>query len=105
MMPDISGSDNGANRSGAKSTVSRIPSVVFALMVGALAIYAAANGPTLWRAAHELKAEQIKHENEVFCETFHMPPGSESFTTCVSHLAEIRRLHGERVAAEAAGVF
>jgi hypothetical protein len=34
-----------------------------------------------------------------------MPPGGESFTTCVGYLAEIRRLHGERVAAEAAGVF
>lgn len=105
MMADISGSGNAANRPGPKSTVSRIPSVVFALMVSACAIYAAAQGPTLWRAAHQLKAEQIEHENEVFCETFHMPPGSEKFTICVSHLAEIRRLHGERVAAEAAGIF
>jgi len=105
MMADISGSGNAANRPGPKSTDSRIPSVVFALIVSACAIYAAAHGPTLLRAAHHLKAEQIKHEDEVFCEAFHMPPGSESFTTCVSHLAEIRRLHGQRVGAEAAGIF
>jgi len=105
MMADVSGSGNAAARPGPKTTVSRVAFVVFALTVSACAIYAAAHGPTLWRAAHHLRAEQIKHENEMFCEIFHMPPGNESFTTCVSHLAEIRRLHGERVAAEAAGVF
>jgi len=96
MMADISGSGNTANRPGPKSTVSRIPSVVFALMVSACAIYAATQGPTLWRAAHLLKAEQIEHENEVFCETFHMSPGSEKFTTCVSHSAHCLARSGHK---------
>ena len=77
---------------------------MFALAVSALAVYAAANGPTLWSAAQRLKAEELQQEDRMFCEKFNMPPGSESFATCVIYLSEVRRLHGGRVAAEAAGV-
>ena len=105
MKTDISSGDNGAARPSSKSFSSRVPAVVFALAVSALAVYAAANGPTLWSAAQRLKAEELQREDRMFCEKFNMPPGSEGFATCVIYLSEIRRLHGDRVAAEAAGVF
>ena len=105
MKTDISSSDNAAVRPSLKSFSSRIPSIVFALAVSACAIYAAANGPILWSAAQHLKTEQLQQEDRMFCEKFHMPPGSEGFATCVIYLSEVRRLHGDRVAAEAAGVF
>jgi hypothetical protein len=104
MKTDISSSGNAAARPGSKSTSSRIPSVVLALAVSACAIYAAAHGPVLWSTARHLKAEQIQQEDRIFCAKFNMPPGSESFPTCVVYLSEVRRLHGDRVAAEAAGV-
>jgi hypothetical protein len=77
---------------------------VFALAVSACAVYAAANGPILWSTAQQLKIEQLQLEDRIFCEKFKMPPGSEGFQTCVVHLSEVRRLHGDRVAAEAAGI-
>jgi hypothetical protein len=98
-------SENAAARPGSKSLSSRIPSVAFALAVSACAVYAAANGPVLWSAAQHVKAETIRQEDRMFCEKFNMPAESESFPTCVAHLSEVRRLHGERVAAEAVGVF
>jgi len=90
---------------GPKSLSSRIPSIVFALAVSACAVYAAANGPAPWAAAQHLTGEQIRQEARTFCTHFRMPPGSESFPTCVAHLSEVRRLHENRVTAEAAGVF
>ena len=102
---NTSSSKNAATRPGSKSLSSRIPSVVFALAVSACAVYAAANGPVLWSVAQHHKAEMIQQEDRMFCEKFSMPVGSESFPTCVAHLSEVRRLHGDRVAAEAAGVF
>jgi hypothetical protein len=97
--------EKAAARPGSKSLSSRIPSVVFALAVSACAVYAAANGPVLWSAAQHLRAETIRQEDRMFCEKFNMPAGSESFPTCVVHLSEVRRLHGDRVVAEAAGMF
>ena len=102
---NTSSSETAAVAPGSKSLPSRIPSILFALAVSAGAIYAAANGPALWATAQQLKAEQIRQEDRTFCTQFRMPPGSESFPTCVAHLAEIRRLHESRVEAEAAGVF
>ena len=104
MRTDTLSNDSAAVGSGLKSFSSRIPSIVFALAVGACAIYAAANGPILYGTAQHLKAEQIQQEDRIFCEKFNMPPGSESFRICVVYLSEVRRLHGDRVAAEAAGV-
>ena len=104
MKADISSSDNAALRPGSKSFSSRIPSIVFALAVSACAIYAAAYGPILYSTAQHLKTEQLQQEDRIFCEKFYMPPGSESSPTCVDHLSQIRRLHAERVAAEAAGM-
>lgn|SRR6476620_6422019 len=104
MKTDISSSDNATVRSSLKSFSSRIPSTVFALAVSACAIYAAANGPILYSTAQHLKAEQLQQEDRIFCGKFNMPPGSERFQICVVHLSEIRRLHGDRVAAETAGV-
>src|SRR3981189_1130446 len=104
MKTDIASSDNAAAWPSSKSSSSRITSVVFALAVGACAIYAAANGPILYSTAQHLKTEQLQQEDRIFCEKFNMPPGSESFPTCVVYLSEVRRLHGDRVAAEAAGV-
>ena len=81
MKTDISSGDNGAARPSSKSIASRAPAVVFALAVSALAVYAAANGPTLWSAAQRLKAEELQREDRMFCEKFNMPPGSEGFAT------------------------
>jgi|SRR2546428_5558866 len=105
MKTDISSSDNAAAGPSSKSPSSRVPSVAFALVVSACAIYAAANGPTLWSTTQRLKADELQREDRMFCEKFSMPPGSEGFATCVVYLSEVRRLHGDRVAAEAAGVF
>jgi hypothetical protein len=102
---NTSNSKDAAAQPNSKSFTSRIPSVVFALAVSASAVYAAANGPVLWSAAQHRKAEAIQQEDRMFCEKLNMPPGSEGFPTCVVHLSEVRRLHGERVAAEAAGMF
>lgn len=104
MKTDTSSNDSAAVGSGLKSFSSRIPSIVFALAVGACAIYAAANGPILYSTAQHLKTEQLQQEDRIFCGKFNMPPGSESFRICVGYLSEVRRLHGERVAAEAAGL-
>lgn len=83
---------------------SRIPSIVFALTVGAGAVYAVGIGPVVYSTGQRLRTEQLQQEDRLFCEKFNMPPGSESFPTCVDHLSQIRRLHAERVAAEAAGM-
>jgi hypothetical protein len=104
MKTDNSSSDTAAARPGSKSISSRTPSVVFALAVSACAIYAAANGPILYSTAQHLRTEQLQQENKAFCEKFNMPPGSEGFQTCVVYLSEVRRLHGDRVAAAAAGM-
>ena len=104
MKTDTSSNDGAAVWSGLKSFCSRIPSIVFALAVSACAIYAAANGPTLYSTAQHLKTEQLQQEDKIFCGKFNMPPGSESFRTCVVYLSEVRRLHGDRVTAEAAGI-
>jgi hypothetical protein len=69
------------------------------------AVWAIFFAPNMWRAAERLKAEQINREDEVLCEKFQMPPGSERFAACVTDLGEVRRRHGDRLAAEAAGMF
>jgi hypothetical protein len=104
MRTDTLSNDSAAVGSSLKSFASRIPSIVFALAVGACAIYAAATGPILYSAAQQLKTEQIQQEDRIICDKFNMPSGSESFRICVGYLSEVRRLHGERVAAEAAGL-
>lgn len=104
MKTDTSSSDSAAVGPSLKSFSSRIPSIVFALAVSVCAIYAAANGPILYSTAQHLKTEQLQQEDRIFCGKFNMPPGSESFRTCVVYLSEVRRLHGDRVTAEAAGV-
>jgi hypothetical protein len=73
--------------------------------VGALAIYAIVQAPAMWRTAERFKAERIQQEDRTYCDKFRMPPGSENFATCVTYLAEIRRRHRDRLAAEAAGLF
>jgi hypothetical protein len=104
METDTSSSDSAAVGPGLKSFSSRIPAIVLALAVSAFAIYAAANGPILYSSAQRLRTEQLQQEDRMFCGKFNMPPGSESFRTCVVYLSEVRRLHGDRVAAETAGV-
>ena len=116
MKTAISSSPNSADPPRLQSLTSRIPGIVFALGVSACAVFAAANGPALWSGAeqgstqrssspNERKAEQVQQENKLYCERFRMPPGGESFATCVGLLSEIRKLQGDRLAAEAAGVF
>jgi hypothetical protein len=105
MKTDISSNGNSVGLARSQSFTSRMLGIVFAVGVSACAVYAAANGPALWSGAQQRKAEQVQQENEMFCERFRMPPGGESFATCVGYLSEIRKLHGDRLAAEAAGVF
>jgi hypothetical protein len=105
MKTDTSKNDTAAAGPRLQSLSSRAPAIAFATAVSACAIYAAANGPTLWSTAQRLKAEQLQQEDLMFCERFRMPHGSESFATCVVNLTEIRRRHGDRLAAEAAGVL
>jgi hypothetical protein len=80
-------------------------SIAFLAAVTAFAIWAIVFAPTMWRAAERLKAEQVDQEDRIFCEKFRMPPGSESFAACVTYLTEVRRRHGDRIAAEAAGIL
>jgi hypothetical protein len=80
-------------------------SIAFIAAVSAFAIWAIVFAPTMWRAAELLKTEQVDQEDRIFCEKFRMPPSSESFATCVMYLTEVRRRHGDRIAAEAAGIL
>ena len=75
MRTDTLSNDSAAVGSSLKSFASRIPSIVFALAVGACAIYAAATGPILYSAAQQLKTEQIQQEDRIICDKFNMPPG------------------------------
>jgi hypothetical protein len=79
--------------------------IVLALAVGSLAVYAIVSAPAALRTVERVKAEQIRLEDLEHCEKFRMPPGSEAFATCVADLTELRRRHRDRIVAEAAGVF
>ena len=105
MKTAISNRAEAADAPRVHSIAARLPSIAFALGVSACAVFAAANGPTLWTGAEQRKIEQVQQENKLFCEKFRMPSGGESFATCVGLLSEIRKLHGDRLAAEAAGVL
>jgi hypothetical protein len=83
----------------------RVRNIAFVAAVSAFAVWAIVFAPTMWRAAERLKAEQVDQENRIVCEKFRMPPGSESFAACVTYLTEVRRRHGDRIAAEAAGIL
>ena len=82
-----------------------VPAIALATAICAFAIYAVVEAPATWRAAQRFKAEQIQQEDQMFCERFRMPPGSEGFATCVVYLTDIKRRHGDRLAAEAAGIL
>jgi hypothetical protein len=103
MNPDISDSENATVN--LRSLWSRAPLIAFGAAVSAFAIYAIASAPEMWRTAERIKAEQLHHEDRMFCEKFRMPPDSEGFETCVGYLTEIRRRHGDKLAAEAAGML
>jgi hypothetical protein len=79
--------------------------IAFGSAVAAFAVWAIVFAPDMWRAAERLKAEQINHEDKTLCEKFQMPPGSERFARCVAELTGVRQRHGDRIAAEAAGMF
>lgn len=101
MNADISESGNVMPR----PLQSWVPVVALATAVCAVAIYAVLEAPATWRAAERHKAEQIQQEDRAYCDKFRMPPGSENFATCAADLNEIRRRHGDRIAAETAGVL
>jgi hypothetical protein len=104
MKTETSISDRAVAGLNSKAFSSRIPSIVFALTVMAGAVYAAAIGPVVYSTGQRLRTEQLQQEDKLFCQKFNMPFGSESFPTCVGYLSQIRRLHAERVGAEAAGM-
>jgi hypothetical protein len=101
MNTDISESGNAAPR----PLQPWVALFALGAAVSAFAIYAIVQAPAAWRTAERLRAEQIQEEDRTYCEKFRMPPGSETFATCVADLMEIRRRHGQRVAAEAAGLL
>jgi hypothetical protein len=101
MNADISESKNAAT--GARRP--KTPVIVLAATMSALAIYAIVSAPAMWRSAERFRAELSQQEDRAYCAKFRMPPGGESFAICAADLAEIRRLHGNRLAAEAAGTF
>lgn len=72
-----------------------------AIVVGLLIV----NGPAMRAAADRHDAEQIDRENRVYCERFGMAHGTERFAACAGDLAEIRRLHTERINESARGLF
>jgi hypothetical protein len=84
---------------------SRLPVFALGIVVSAVAIYAIVQAPTTWRSLERFKAEQIQQEDWTYCEQFRMPPRSESFAACAARLMEVRRRHGDRLAAEAAGLL
>jgi hypothetical protein len=101
MNVNISGSKLAAPR----RLHSWLPAAAIGLAVSALAGYAIVQAPAALRAAELFKLEQIRQENRTYCESFRMPQDSENFTTCVDKLREIRARHGDRLAAEAAGLL
>jgi hypothetical protein len=74
--------------------------VSVAAVCGLLAI----NGPQL-RAAAEAEQARVEEENRRVCRELGMPHGTSVFLECVRHLREVRKLHGERLAAELAGIL
>jgi hypothetical protein len=101
MTANISESDNAAPR----PLQYWLPVIGLGAAVSAFAVYAIVQAPAMWRATERFKAEQIQQEDRTYCEKFRMPPGSESFATCVTYLTEIRARHGDRLAAEAVGLL
>lgn len=103
MNADMSDSENAT--ANLRSLWFRAPIIVFGAAVSAFAIYAIVSAPAMWRAAERVNAEQLRQEDRMFCEKFRMPPDSEGFETCVGYLKEIRKRHGDRLTAEAAGML
>jgi hypothetical protein len=101
MNTDISESGNAAPR----PLQSWVPHFALGGVVSAFAIYAIFQAPATLRAAERFKAEQIQVEDRTYCEKFGMSPGSERFATCAADLMEIRRRHGDSLAAEAVGLL
>jgi hypothetical protein len=50
-------------------------------------------------------ARTVEGENRRFCAYLGVPVGTAGFTECARHLGEVRRLHGERLSREAAGLL
>jgi hypothetical protein len=75
--------------------------VSVAAVCGLLAI----NGPQLRAAAEAEEARVVEEENRRVCRELGMPHGTSVFPECVRHLREVRKLHGERLAAEVAGIL
>src|SRR5262245_24058952 len=72
-----------------------------AFLVGFLII----NGPAMRAAAERHEADQIDLENKVYCQKLGMDYGTDRFAACAGHLAEVRRLHGDRLSESIRGFF
>jgi hypothetical protein len=58
------------------------------------------------RAAAEAEhARVVEEENRRVCGELGMPRGTAGFSECARHLGDVRKLHGERLAAEVAGIL
>lgn len=70
-------------------------------VIGLSILYA----PKVREAMEQRIASEIQREDAIFCERLLIPPASPNFHLCTRNLAEIRRLHGIRLAVEAAGIL
>ncbi len=77
-------------------------SIAGAVCVIGLSIFYA---PKFREATEQRIASEIQREDAIFCERLLMPPASPNYHVCARNLAEIRRLHGIRLAVEAAGIL
>jgi hypothetical protein len=62
-------------------------------------------GPQMRAAAEAEQARLIAEEDKLLCEKLGMPHGTADFSRCAGYLAEVRKQHAERLAAEHAGLL
>lgn len=101
-----------AQRGVAAPTITATPcslAWIFPLVLAAVAIACAlpalVYGPASRERAQHLRARQIDLENRTVCGKLRAPFGSQGFTRCVEALDDVRRRHGEWLAAETAGTL
>lgn len=79
--------------------------VVLVIALCALVVGVMLYAPVFWRNTAAARAAVIEQEDREFCERFGMPVGSAAFPACAANLGELRQRHGDRLAAEAAGIL
>jgi hypothetical protein len=73
--------------------------------VGAVVIYMIIYGPAIRAEAESRKVEETDQEDTLFCQKFGMPRGTDTFATCASYLADVRKRDEERVSRDLDPIF